>query len=141
MKHKWGVSLSEYPFDYYPNYIFGGCVIVSMQTVKEFTIAAAYTKIFKFEDVYLGILASKLGINATANKNVSQKKVSSLTPAFQKMIASHLYGDYKEMRKAWKCHLVNLDHEEDNIGFCEYLRKRFQEIQDDLKAINTWIKL
>lgn len=100
-KGKWKISPSEYPFQYYPDYIFGGFVLMSMRTVKEFTVAAMYTKFFKFEDVYLGILASKVGIVPTNNGYVDSKKTVTVSKFFRYLIASHGYSAVRELRKAW----------------------------------------
>ncbi|OWF45973.1 Beta-1,3-galactosyltransferase 1 [Mizuhopecten yessoensis] len=43
---KWYTPKTEYTFKNYPHYILGGFVIMSMSTVRNFTTAAMYTKLF-----------------------------------------------------------------------------------------------
>ncbi|XP_060065323.1 beta-1,3-galactosyltransferase brn-like [Ylistrum balloti] len=139
-KDKWAISLSEYPFQNYPNYIFGGFVIMSMSTVKSFTIAAQYTKLFKFEDVYLGILAAKLGIEATNNGYVNSRKTFTVSESFRTIIASHFYSDPKELQRAWDCHLSILDKSDEKSIFCDYIGKRLKKLKSEIDSIVSWME-
>ncbi|CAD5229663.1 unnamed protein product [Bursaphelenchus okinawaensis] len=60
---RYAISLDEYPYNLYPPYITGGLVIYTPQAVKEFYIAIKYLKLFKFDDIYAGIIAYYLGYN------------------------------------------------------------------------------
>ncbi|XP_033737075.1 beta-1,3-galactosyltransferase brn-like [Pecten maximus] len=140
-KDKWLVSMSEYPFTNYPNYIFGGFVIMSMSTVRDFTIAAMYTKLFKFEDVYLGILAAKIGIEATNNGYVNSKKTFTVSESFKTLIASHFYDNPKDLQRAWDCHLSILDQNNDKSIFCDYIGKRLQKLKSEIDSIISWMEI
>ncbi|XP_033737074.1 beta-1,3-galactosyltransferase 1-like [Pecten maximus] len=137
---KWYTPKTEYPFKNYPPYIFGGFVIMSMSTVRNFTIAAMYTKLFKFEDVYLGILASKLGIKIRDNIFVNSGRAFTVSSAFKTTIASHYYGNPKDLRKAWDCHLSILDQHEDKAVFCDYIGKRLKQLKSEINSIADWME-
>lgn len=61
-RSKWYVSLTDYPFDSFPPYLSGGAYIMSMDLVKRFSMIFPYIKYLFADDVYLGIVAYKLGI-------------------------------------------------------------------------------
>lgn len=46
--------LNEYSYNAYPPYNYGGAVLLTRQTVKEFYYAIQHVKLFKFDDVYAG---------------------------------------------------------------------------------------
>ncbi|OWF45975.1 beta-1,3-galactosyltransferase 5-like [Mizuhopecten yessoensis] len=140
-RSKWRVSKSEYPFKNYPEYIFGGFVIMSMSTVRKFTVAALYTKIFKFEDVYLGILAAKLGIEATNNGYVNSRKTFTSSESFKTLIASHFYYDPNDLQRAWDCHLSILDQDDDKAIFCDYIGDRLRKLQTEINSIVGWLQV
>ncbi|XP_060065208.1 uncharacterized protein LOC132545541 [Ylistrum balloti] len=132
---KWYVTTNEYPFQNYPDYIFGGFVIMSMSTVKSFTIAAQFTKILKFEDVYLGILAAKLGIEATFNSYVDSRKTITASESFKTLIASHFYKDPFDLQKAWECHLSIIENDSSKSIFCVTINTRLHELQSEIDKI------
>ncbi len=59
---KWYVSLEEYPYDKWPPYASAGSYILSKEALKLMYYASFFTKHFRFDDVYLGLLAKKVGI-------------------------------------------------------------------------------
>lgn len=61
---KWYVSYNEYHYDKYPPFITGGAVLMSQKTIRHLYYATYFTQPFKFDDVYMGIVAFRLGINS-----------------------------------------------------------------------------
>jgi hypothetical protein len=61
-KSKWYVSLPDYPFDKYPPFISAGAYLVSMEVLIDFHIAMMYTRRYIFDDVFVSIVAKKLGV-------------------------------------------------------------------------------
>lgn len=61
---KWHVSRNEYPFNRFPAFVTGGLLMLSQKTARQLYIATYFKKSFKFDDVYLGILAHELGIKS-----------------------------------------------------------------------------
>ncbi|KAK3083969.1 hypothetical protein FSP39_006086 [Pinctada imbricata] len=66
---KFALSLDEYRHPCYPPYISDPVVVTSGKMVKLFADAIPYVKPFVFEDVYLGIIVSKLGIKLSPVHN------------------------------------------------------------------------
>lgn len=102
MRHwtsKWYIKLDDYPFSRYPPYVTGGCFLVNNRTLTDLYYASLYTKRFKFDDVYLGILAKKMEINLIHNEQIHFHK---LTGDYFNVIASHGFDmDPDEMIKLW----------------------------------------
>lgn len=59
---KWYIDWDGYKFNKYPRFITGGDMLMSAKTVRHFYLATFFTSSFKFDDVYVGILAHKLGV-------------------------------------------------------------------------------
>jgi beta-1,3-galactosyltransferase / beta-1,3-N-acetylglucosaminyltransferase len=65
MRHqfsKWYISLEEYPYHKFPPYVSAGCYILTKNSAKLFYKATKLITLFRFDDIYLGILAFKLKI-------------------------------------------------------------------------------
>lgn len=58
---KWYVSRRDYAFNRYPPFITGGSVLMSFKTIKHFYLSSYFTRAFIYDDVYIGMLAYKLG--------------------------------------------------------------------------------
>lgn len=73
MRHlisKWYISLEEYPYSKFPPYVSAGCYILSQKSVRSFYIASKLVPLFRFDDIYLGILAKKLEIKPMHIENI-----------------------------------------------------------------------
>lgn len=66
-KTEWIVAFDEYPYNYYPCYIPGAAMIFSKEAVHKMYYASLFVKFFKIDDVYLGIVANKMGIIPVQN--------------------------------------------------------------------------
>ncbi|XP_050540170.1 beta-1,3-galactosyltransferase brn-like isoform X2 [Daktulosphaira vitifoliae] len=98
---KWYVSLSEYPYHMWPTYVTAGAYIMSRSTLIEFHYASFFTKRFRFDDIYLGILAKKLNITPLHCKHIYfYKKHYSITN-YKYVIASHGYDNSDELLNVW----------------------------------------
>jgi len=96
---KWSITLEDYPYERYPPYITGGAFLMNNRTVSDVYYASLYTKRFAFDDVYLGILAWKMGIRLIHNDEmVCNREEPKENP---KLIASHGFKDPEEMAKVW----------------------------------------
>ncbi|KAH9517788.1 Beta-1,3-galactosyltransferase 1 [Dermatophagoides farinae] len=99
---KWYISLDEYQWNRYPPYVTGGCFLVNNQTVIDLYYASLYSQPFKYDDVYLGILAYRMRINLIDNKQqmyfypleYDGKKYSTI-------IGSHGFHDPKFLWQVW----------------------------------------
>lgn len=59
---RWHLTLEEYPYNYFPRYMPAAAIVMSKQVVDDFYYASFYTKHFRFDDVFLGIMAHKMNI-------------------------------------------------------------------------------
>ncbi|BHF73965.1 hypothetical protein SprV_0401704900 [Sparganum proliferum] len=59
---KWMTERRAFPFPKYPQYASGPCYIIGADLISKFSIAAAFTRLFPVEDVFVGIIAAKLGL-------------------------------------------------------------------------------
>ncbi|XP_055350169.1 beta-1,3-galactosyltransferase brn-like, partial [Paramacrobiotus metropolitanus] len=61
---KWYVSTNEYPFSWYPPYITAAAVLLSKDTVEKFNYASHFVPLFRFDDIYLSILAHMMAVES-----------------------------------------------------------------------------
>ncbi|GBM48585.1 Beta-1,3-galactosyltransferase brn [Araneus ventricosus] len=105
MRHKsskWYVSLAEYPFSKYPPYVTAGAYVVSYPALEDLYYTSMFTQRFKFDDVYLGIVAKKCGISPLHNKHFYFWRKPYSKEGYSDVIASHGFDDPEEMKKVWE---------------------------------------
>uniref|UniRef100_T1J2D0 Hexosyltransferase n=1 Tax=Strigamia maritima TaxID=126957 RepID=T1J2D0_STRMM len=105
---KWYVSLEEYPFSKYPPFVTAGAYLLSHEALLNLYYTSFYTKHFRFDDVYLGLVAKKAGIIPMHSENFHFWKQIYNAYGYKFTIASHGYGDVKEMLDVW--------HEQRSLG-------------------------
>ncbi|CAH8830977.1 unnamed protein product [Trichobilharzia szidati] len=64
------ISLSDYPFNIYPPYLFGGTIILSMPVVHLVRTGFQYVKPIPYDDIMLGIILLKFGIGPVHIKQI-----------------------------------------------------------------------
>jgi len=101
------VPLSEYPFDYWPPYVTGGAYILSYTTLIKFYYGSFYTKRFRFDDIYLGLLAKKLNIKPFHCEHIYFYKKQYSINNYKYVIASHGYDNSKELLNVWLEQKIN----------------------------------
>lgn len=62
---KWFVSIDDYPCKYWPPYVGGGSMVISMDVASKMKEAFQYIKPIFIDDVYIGIVAATLGVVVT----------------------------------------------------------------------------
>ena len=96
------ISKDVYPYSRYPPFISGSFYILAPKTVKLFYMASQRIRLFKFDDVYLGMLALALDI-----KPVFIDRVYSYTIPYDphvyanKVISTHKISG-SDMFEKWK---------------------------------------
>jgi len=97
------LSDSEYPYKYFPPYTPAGSVIMSMDFVQDVQLAMHLVKPFKFDDVYIGIIAYFLQVVPQNIEEIysSKKEMLNRHRDFSHVIASHGFND-EQLLKAWK---------------------------------------
>lgn len=113
---KWYIPISEYPFDKYPRYLSGGALLMTAVVAKSIFIASKVVKNFKLDDIYLAIIAHKLGIYPKHNDNIHIDKVSYRNRHFKNILASHGYSKREEFYLAWQCHMHNICNFQEGFG-------------------------
>ncbi|CAH2242143.1 jg1049 [Pararge aegeria aegeria] len=98
---KWRVSLDEYPWNKWPPYVTAGAYVVSNRCMKLFHVGSLFVKNFRFDDIYLGIVAKKLGVKPTHCSRFHFYKKSYSESGYQDVIASHGYSDPDELYRVW----------------------------------------
>jgi hypothetical protein len=104
MRHKmskWFVSLQEYPYSYYPPYVTAGAFVLSNLSLLDMYFASFYTKHFRFDDIYIGILAKKVSIIPLHNENFYFWKLKYDPNVYANVIASHGFSDSNELMLVW----------------------------------------
>jgi len=105
MRHphsKWYVSLKDYPFDRYPPYVTAGAYVLSNRAFRELATASLYVKHFKFDDIYMGLLAKKIELKPLHVPDFNFWVTSYDPVAFEPVIAAHGFGDPDWLLKVWQ---------------------------------------
>lgn len=105
MRHKsskWYVTLEEYPYSKYPPYVTAGAYLLSYPALEDLYFTSMFTKHFKFDDVYLGIVAKKCRISPLHNDNFYFWKKPYTKEAYSNVIASHGFSDPNEFKMVWE---------------------------------------
>ncbi|CAD5125695.1 DgyrCDS13901 [Dimorphilus gyrociliatus] len=89
----WQVTLREYPFQHYPPYFTGGSYIFSTKYVVRLAIGMRYTKFFRVDDAYIGIVAHKLRVPLKHSNRFIFYSRSYDPRVLRTMIASHQFAD------------------------------------------------
>jgi len=95
------VSLSEYPYHKWPPYVTGGAYALSHAVLNKFYYGSFYTKIFRFDDIYLGLLAKKLNIEPLHCQYIYFYKKHYSLSDYTYVIASHGYNNNEELLNVW----------------------------------------
>lgn len=65
---KWYISRRDYPYNTYPPYITGGAYLMSFKTIRHFYLTSFFVRSFRFDDVYVGMMAYELGLSPIHNE-------------------------------------------------------------------------
>lgn len=97
---KWYVSLKEYPYNKWPPYVSAGSYILSSEALKLIYYVSFFTKNFRFDDIYLGIVAKKAHIEPfhCSEFHIFQKPYNIQN--FKYVLSSHGYHSEK-LLKIW----------------------------------------
>nr|CAG4637825.1 EOG090X07IA [Chydorus sphaericus] len=99
---KWYVSLSEYPFHLWPPYVTAGAYVLSRSALYDLHYGSSYTQYFRFDDVFLGLVARKARIDPIhCPEFYFWKKPYSNPQSYRHVIASHGYHEPAELVKIW----------------------------------------
>ncbi|CAH0557270.1 unnamed protein product [Brassicogethes aeneus] len=98
---KWYVSLEEYPYNKWPPYVTAGAYVLSREALMDMYYASFYTKHFRFDDIYVALLAFKAKIEPFHCEEFCFHKKTYYRKNYEFVVASHGYSDSKEMVTVW----------------------------------------
>ncbi|XP_074103620.1 beta-1,3-galactosyltransferase brn [Cotesia typhae] len=98
---KWYVSLDEYKYDMWPPYVTAGAYILSKEALIDMYYTSYYTKHFRFDDIYLGLIAKKAGIEPFHCDEFHFYKKEYTKYNYKYVITSHGYGDPGQLMQVW----------------------------------------
>lgn len=64
---RWYISMADYPYDHYPPFLAGGCVLMTRYNSRLFYMASKHIRVLYLEDVYMGLLAYSMSIHLVKN--------------------------------------------------------------------------
>lgn len=97
---KWYVSLEEYPYHMWPPYVTAGSYVISREALHTMYYTSFYTKHFRFDDIYLGLVALKANIEPYHCEEFHFYKLKPNLD-YSYTISSHGYDDPNELLKVW----------------------------------------
>ncbi|XP_019921453.3 beta-1,3-galactosyltransferase 5 isoform X3 [Magallana gigas] len=92
LKSKHFISKTQYPFACYPPYIAGGSILLNKYTVEQFVRVMQFIPYLPFDDVFLGFIAQKLGIEPTNNAYISLEERTTNANDIKNFISQHGYN-------------------------------------------------
>lgn len=98
---KWHVPLAEYPYHMWPPYVTAGAYVLSREALFDMYFASFYTKHFRFDDIYLGLVAKKAKIEPYHCTQFHYYKKEYNVFSYRHVVASHGYDDPSELLKVW----------------------------------------
>lgn len=98
---RWYVSLKEYPYHMWPPYVTAGAFILSRSVIIDMYYTSFYTKHFRFDDIYIGLLAFKAKIEPYHCDEFYFNRKFYNRYAYNYTIATHGFYDPKELIHIW----------------------------------------
>lgn len=99
---KWYIPLSEYPWHLWPIYVTSGAYILSREALHDMYFSSLYTKHFRFDDIFLGLVAMKAHIEPLHSDQFHFHRAPYSEPySYKYLIASHGFSNSKEMLNVW----------------------------------------
>lgn len=98
---KWYVSLKEYPYHLWPPYVTAGAYILSKEALIDLYYTSFYTKHFRFDDIFLGLVAKKADILPFHCEEFHFYKKAYTKYSYKYVITSHGYEDPNELLQVW----------------------------------------
>lgn len=98
---KWYTPLEEYKFHLWPPYVTAGAYILSKDALVDMYYGSFYTKHFRFDDIFLGLVAKKIGIEPYHCDQFYFYKKDYDVHSYQYVIASHGYDNPRELIEVW----------------------------------------
>ncbi|XP_077267643.1 beta-1,3-galactosyltransferase brn [Temnothorax americanus] len=98
---KWYVTLKEYPYHLWPPYVTAGAYILSKEALLDLYYTSFYTEHFRFDDIFLGLVAKKADIVPFHCEEFHFYKKAYTKYSYKYVITSHGYEDPNELLQIW----------------------------------------
>ena len=98
---KWFVDMLEYPFNFWPPYVTAGAYILSRDALVDMYYTSYYTRMFRFDDIWLGLIAKKADIEPFHNSQFYFSPPQYTVMSYKYVVASHGFSDPQHMIKIW----------------------------------------
>ena len=98
---KFFITFEEYQYNMFPPFINAGAYVISNKTMKKLFLASHFVKLFRFDDVYMGILVKKCGITPFHSKRFWRFREDRSIEDLNFTIASHEFHNTKELEDIW----------------------------------------
>ena len=85
----------------WPPYVTAGAFILSKEALFDMYFASFYTKHFRFDDVYLGLVAMKADVEPFHCEEFYFYKKQYTVYNYRFVVASHGYEDTNELLRVW----------------------------------------
>ena len=89
---RWYISIVDYPYNLYPPYLSSECFLMTRYNARLFYIASKYTRLFPFDQIYIGLLAYSMSINLISNNELFSTSLSEKT----------IWNNQTEVFSRWK---------------------------------------
>ncbi|CAF1095250.1 unnamed protein product [Rotaria magnacalcarata] len=134
LNDRWYISINDYPYDHYPPYVTAGCFLMTRSSARLFNIASKYTPLFRFDDIYMGLLAYSMSIKLIPNNDLfSSYGSSSILLTNQTGILSRL--------KSFFINSINLNSTSKPICIHGYRGKELIQIWNDIYQTNLTLSI
>lgn len=98
---KWYVSLEEYPYHLWPPYVTAGSYVLSKEALLDMYYTSFYTKHFRFDDIFLGLVAKKAEIEPFHCEEFHFYKKEYTKFNYKYVVTSHGYDNSQELLYVW----------------------------------------
>ena len=98
---KWFMSYEEYPYDKYPDYVTGGCIIMSRSFIQLASFVTPYINDLYIDDVYLGLVSHTLGVIPTNIKYIGLQKLTPRDARFDMILSASGFHCTDELQDVW----------------------------------------
>jgi hypothetical protein len=85
----------------WPPYVTAGAYVLSCEALFDMYYASFYTKHFRFDDIYLGLVAKKAKIEPYHCTQFHYYKKEYNVFSYRHVVASHGYDDPNELLEVW----------------------------------------
>ena len=94
-------SLSKYPFDAFPPGIVSDSYLMSREVVQHFAIVAPFVEYVEKEDIFLGIIAYRLGLAPRQNPYFCYTRPTYSRDLYKNCLVLHFKGKFQDKIRIW----------------------------------------